>query len=200
MENRYDANGHDHGSGPSRPLPPGRERPVTGDGEDLKVLLGRLNRDATQLMHDEIELAKLELRDVAEAFSSDVQDAGKTLAKDFAKVGMALSLATLAGLALTAGAILAVGQLLGGAFWAGGLIVGAALLLAAGLLGWSAARDLGESESLRLEQGRRALSRDRAVLQDEARLTREFARDGAADFKREVSRDVPGREGSPGQH
>lgn len=188
MANGHDANRYDAGrSGPSHQLPPGQDRPVTGDGVDLKVLLGRLNRDATQLVHDEIELAKLELRDVADAFASDVQSAGKTLAKDFAKIGMALSLATLAGLALTVGAILAVGQLLGGAFWAGGFIVGAVLLIAAGLLGWSAASDLGDSESLRLEHGRRTLSRDRAVLEDEARRTKEFAQEEAADFKREAS-------------
>lgn len=174
--------------GPSPQLRPGREPPVKGgDGVDLKVLLGRLNRDATQFVHDEVELAKLELRDVAEAFAADVQAAGKTLALDMAKLGMALSLATLAGLALTAGAILAVGQLLGGAFWAGGFIVGAVLLIAAGTLGMSAVRDVRESEALRLEQGRRTLERDKDVLQDEARRTGEFAREEAEEVKREVT-------------
>jgi uncharacterized membrane protein YqjE len=156
---------------------------------DLKVLLGRLNRDATQFVHDELELAKLELRDVAEAFAEDVQSAGRTLARDIAMIGVALSLATLAGLALTAGAILAVGQLLGGAFWAGGLIVGAVLLIAAGIMGWSAVKDLGSSDSLRLEHGRTTLREDRDVLRDEARRTKAAAREGAADFKREATRD-----------
>lgn len=183
MGNGYDA----RRSGPSHQLPPGSERPVTGDGTDLRVLLRRLSGDATQLMHDELELAKLELRDVADAFAADLQNAGKTLAKDGAKVGMALSLTTLAGLALTVGAILGVGQLLGGAFWAGALIVGAVLLLAAVVLGRSAAKDLGDSESLRLEHGRRTLQRDTAVLQDEARQTKEFVREEAAEFKREAT-------------
>lgn len=183
-------------TGPERQLRPVTDGHTTGDGADLKVLLGRLNRDATQFVHDELELAKLELRDVAEAFADDVQSAGKTLVRDMAMVGVALSLATLAGLALTAGAILAVGQLLGGAFWAGGLIVGAVLLVAAGILGWSAVKDLGDSDSLRLEHGRRTLERDRDTMQEEARRTKEAAREGASDFKREVKRDVPSERGT----
>lgn len=169
----------------------GAEPRSPGDGADLKVLLRRLNQDASQLMHDELELAKLELRDIADAFTADVEAAGQTLARDLAKIGLALSLATLAGLALTAGAILAVGQLLGGAFWAGGLIVGAVLLMAAGWFGWSAARDMRESEALRLERGRQRLSRDAEVLQDEARRTQRFVREGAAEFKEEAS---PGKQ------
>lgn len=186
---------------PSHQLRTPHNGPTAGDGADLKVLLGRLNRDATQFVHDELELAKLELHDVAEAFASDVQSAGKTLARDMAMIGMALSLATLAGLALTAGAILAVGQLLGGAFWAGGLIVGAVLLIAAGILGWSAAKDMGDSESLRLEHGRRTLQRDKQVMQEEARRTKGTAREGASDFKRQVEKDAPaGRETVAGQN
>ncbi len=176
-------------AGPERQLRPKANGPANQDGADLKVLLGRLNRDATQFVHDELELAKLELRDVTEAFAEDVQSAGKALARDTAMIGVALSLATLAGLALTAGAILAVGQLLGGAFWAGGLIVGAVLLVVAGILGWSAVKHLGDSDSLRLEHGRKTLREDKRVLKDEARRTKEAAREGAADFKREVSRD-----------
>ena len=74
------------------------------DDVGLKTLLGRLNQDASQFVHDELDLAKLELREVAGALSSDVREAGQTLAKDLAKVGVALSLALMAGLALTAGA------------------------------------------------------------------------------------------------
>jgi hypothetical protein len=83
------------------------------DGADLKELLGRLGQDASQLAHDELTLARLELRSIAETLSDDVQRASKTLVKDVAKVGIALTLATLAGLALTAGAVIGVGVLVG---------------------------------------------------------------------------------------
>lgn len=171
-----------------RRLPPAGDRV---DGADLRQLIANLSRDASQLAHDEMTLAKMEIRDVAGAFSEDIQDAGKTLVKDMAKVGVALSLASLAGLALTAGAILAIGQLLGGAFWAGALIVGLVLALVAGVLAMSAARDLQESDELRLEGGRRALERDRAVLKEEARDTADFAREEARDFKRNMKSDRP---------
>lgn len=179
MRDRYGA------TSPRESFDPGHE--PAGDGADMKTLLSRLSRDATQLMHDELDLAKLELRDVADAFTADLRAAGRTLARDVAKVGVALSLATLAGLALTAGAILAVGQLLGGAFWAGGLIVGGVLALAAAAFGVSAARDLQESDALRLEHGRATLDQSRAVMEEEARRTGQFARDEAREFRREAT-------------
>lgn len=175
--------------------------PPPGNGADraeLRTLLSDLSRDASQLAHDELTLAKMEIRDVAEAFSADLQGAGKTLVKDAAKVGVALSLASLAGLALTAGAILAIGQLLGGAFWAGGLIVGLVLALAAGGLAMSAAKDLQESDELRLEGGRRTLERDRAIMKEELQDTADFAKDEARDFKRTMKSDRSGP-ARPGQ-
>ncbi len=162
-------------------------RAPAGDGADLKQLLGRLNRDATQLVHDELELAKLELREVAGTFSAELQDAGRTLAKDLTKLGVALSLGLLAGLALTTGAILGIGVLLGGAFWAGGLIVGAALALAAAIFAGSAARDMRDASELRLERARRNLAHDREVLKEEAERNRDFAAQEASAFKREAS-------------
>ncbi len=171
-----------------------RRLPPSGngsDGLDLRTLIARLGQDASQLAHDELTLAKLEVRDVANAFSADIQDAGRTLVKDVAKVGVALSLGSLAGLALTAGAILAVGQLLGGAFWAGALIVGGVLAIAAGALAMSAARDLQSSDSLRLEHGRDTLEHDSSVLKREARETGEFARDETREVKRKMREDRP---------
>jgi hypothetical protein len=167
------------------------------NGADLKTLLRRLNQDVTQLAHDELELAKLEIREVAEAFSHDLREASATLVKNMAKVGVALTLAMLAGLALTAGAILGVGRLLGGAFWAGGLIVGLLLLAGAAAAGMSAARSLQESDALRMERGRRTLERNRAVLEDEARETKDFVQDEAEAFKRHAT---PPEEPPPSRH
>ena len=147
------------GGGYARRLPPGRGE-WRSTAPDLKTLLSRLGQDVSQLAHDEMTLAKLELRSVAEALSRDVQDATRTMVKDLAKVAVALSLAVLAGLALTAGAILGIGLLVG-AYWAGGLIVGAVYLVAAAAFGMSAARDLRTSEAMRLESARRRAEENR---------------------------------------
>jgi hypothetical protein len=194
MATRYTSNGPgrlDLEDG-SRRLPPGGQPGADRvDGRELRRLIADLSRDASQLAHDELTLAKLEIRDVAEAFSSDIKAASRMLVKDMAKVGVALALASLAGLALTAGAILAIGQLLGGAFWAGGLIVGVVLALAAGGLAMSAASDLQDSDELRLEGGRETLDRNRTVLKEEAKESAEFAKDEAQDFKRTMTSDRP---------
>jgi hypothetical protein len=156
------------------------------DGTDLKTLLKRLNNDATQLAHDEIELAKLEIRQVAQAFSADIHKAGTTLVQNMAKVGAALVMGALAGLALTAGAILGIGLLVG-AYWAGGLIVGGVLLIGAVILAMSAARDLKTSTELRLEHGRETLQENTRVMKQEARDTKEFAQEEAQAFKRHAT-------------
>lgn len=155
----------------------------TSDEAGLKTLLKRLNEDASQFVHDELELAKIEFREVAGALSSDVKEAGATLAKDLGKIGVALSLALMGGLALTAGAVIGIGVLLGGAYWAGGLIVGVVLLIAAAMSAKSAASDAQNSDALRLENTRRTMARDKEVLADEVRETKEFAQRGVRDFK-----------------
>lgn len=157
------------------------------DDAGLKTLLKRLNEDASQFVHDELELAKLEFREVAGALSSDVKEAGATLAKDLAKVGVALSLALMGGLALTAGAVMGIGALLGGAYWAGGLIVGVVLLIAAAMSAKSAASDAQSSDALRLENTRRTFARDKEVLADEMRDTKDFAQREAREFKEHAS-------------
>lgn len=152
------------------------------DDVGLKTLLGRLNQDATQLIHDELDLAKLELRHLAGTVSAEVHDATRTLVKDLMKVGIALTLAALGGLALTAGAIMAIGALLG-AYWAGGLIVGIVLLIAAAVFGKSAASDMKESDALRLERTRGAIAHEKKVASEQVRETRQFVQREARDFK-----------------
>jgi hypothetical protein len=160
---------------------------TTHDEAGLKTLLKRLNEDASQFVHDELELAKLEFREVAGALSGDVREAGQTLARDLAKVGVALSLALMGGLALTAGAVLGIGRLLGDAFWAGGLIVGIVLLVAAALAGRSAAGDVQDSEALRLANTKRTMQRDKQVLADELHETKDFAQREAQEFRDHAS-------------
>jgi len=156
------------------------------DDASLKVLLRRLSSDASQLAHDELELAKMELRDISDALRNDVREAGRTLAKDIAKVGVALTLASLGGLALTAGAILAIGDWLD-SYWAGALIVGVVLLVAALIAGRSAATDARDSHALRLENTRRTLQEDRDLLRDEVQETKDFARREAQELKRHAT-------------
>ena len=177
----------EHGPEPFRREAAGRHNGgYRTEGRELKRLIRTLGEDVSQLAHDEMTLAKLELRNVADTLSNDLKDAGSALAKDMAKIGVALSLATLAGLALTAGAILAVGELLGDAYWAGGLIVGAVLLIAAGIFGASAARDLKERESLRLGHTRARAEEGKDVMAHEAHETKEFAGDEARKARREL--------------
>ncbi|MBW3552694.1 MAG: phage holin family protein [Gemmatimonadetes bacterium] len=166
----------------------------TGYGEhgpELKTLVRNLGQDLSQLAHDELTLAKLELRSVADTLSDDLRNAGRTLVKDLAKVGVALTLGMLAALALTAGAIMAIGALLG-AYWAGGLIVGVVLLIAAAVFGMSAAKDLKTSESLRLEPTRRRAGHNKDVMASEARATKQFARQEGKDFKQHASANRSG--------
>lgn len=165
-------------------------------GPELKTLVRNLGQDLSQLAHDELTLAKLELRSVADTLSSDLQNAGRTLVKDLAKVGVALTLGMLAALALTAGAIMAIGALLG-AYWAGGLIVGVVLLIAAAVFGMSAAKDLKTSDALRLESTRRRAEQNKDVIASEARATKQFARKEGEDFKQHAS---PDRSGTAARH
>jgi hypothetical protein len=169
------------------------------DDADLKELLSRLGQDASQLAHDELTLARLELRSIAEALSDDVQRASRTLVKDLAKLGIALSLATLAGLALTAGLVIGVGLFVG-AYWAGGLIVGGLLLAIAAAFGMSAARDLQTSDALRLEDTRQTAERSKDVLTSEAEETKRFASDEAREFKHRASPPEKSRTGAPRRH
>jgi hypothetical protein len=170
-----------------------------GDGADLKELLSRLGQDASQLAHDEMTLARMELRSIATALSDDLQKASKTLVKDMAKVGIALTLATLAGLALTAGAIIGVGILVG-AYWAGGLIVGGVLLLLATVFGLSAARDLQTSDALRLEETRKTAGHSKDVLAAEAEETKRFASEEASELKYRASSPEKPPPGAPPRH
>jgi hypothetical protein len=171
----------------------------SADGADLRELLSRLGQDASQLAHDEMTLARLELRSITTTLSDDLQKASRTLVKDMAKVGVALTLATLAGLALTAGAIIGVGVLVG-AYWAGGLIVGGVLLLLAAVFGISAARDLQTSDALRLEDTRRSAERSKDVLAAEAEETKRFASEEASELKYRASPPEKPRPGAPQRH
>lgn len=102
----------------------------TAGEPSLGELFGQLSSDAQHLIRKEVELAKAELR-----------EAGTTLAKDGAKIGVAVALALLGAFAATAFAIVALGDLLDN-YWASALIVTVVLLGAAAFLARSAMNDI----------------------------------------------------------
>jgi uncharacterized membrane protein YqjE len=90
--------------------------PIEGSEPSLGDLFRRLTTDTSELVRQEVALAKTELR-----------EAGGTLARDGTRIGIAVGLALAGSLALTAFLIL----LLGGAldnYWLSALIVGVVFL------------------------------------------------------------------------
>jgi uncharacterized membrane protein YqjE len=105
---------------------------VPASEPSLGELFGRLSNDAGRLVHAEVALAKAEMR-----------EAVSRLARDGAKIGMAVGLALVGALSATAFLIIALGALLNN-YWASALIVTVVLLGAAAFLGKSAVNDLKE--------------------------------------------------------
>lgn len=81
----------------------------------LGELLKRLTTDSAELIQQEVELAKTELRETGTAY-----------ARDAAKIGVAAGLAFVGVLALSAFAVIGLGNVLGGRYWLSSLIIGAA--------------------------------------------------------------------------
>jgi membrane protein implicated in regulation of membrane protease activity len=157
----------------------------------LRTLFSRLSSDTTQFIHDEIELGKLELRNVAENLGADLRDAGQALVRDVAKLGVALVLALLAGMTLTVAAALGVSVLVG-AYWAGALIVGVILAVAAAVFARSGASDMKDNDAFRFDNTRRAARRGTRVMADEGERTKEFVSDESTEFKQRVTGPAKG--------
>lgn len=99
--------------------------------ESIGTLLRELAGDTGRLFRQEIELAKLEMRDSV-----------RSAVVDGMKIGVAAGLGVIGVLCLVVALILGLGTALGGAYWAGALISGAFLLLVGGLLTGSAMEGL----------------------------------------------------------
>ena len=135
-----------------------------GTEPPLGDLLKRLTTDAGDLVRAEMSLAKAELR-----------EAGSTLARDGAKVGVAAGLALAGTLALTAFMVVGLGAALDN-YWLGALIVGVVLLAIGAVLVKSAVSDIK----------RRGVMPAQTIdtLREDAR----WAKDEAAAVKRELTR------------
>lgn len=93
------------------------------DEPQLRELLKQLASEGSDLMRNEMALAKLEMRDMA-----------REVALDSAKLAVSIGLALTGALALLAAAVIGLGHLLGGRFGLSALILGAVMLLVGGLL------------------------------------------------------------------
>jgi hypothetical protein len=97
---------------------------ITTDEEpQLRELLKQLASESSDLMRNEMALAKLEVRDMA-----------REVALDSAKLAAAIGLALAGALVLMAAAVIGLGHLLDGRFGLSALIIGALMLLIGGLM------------------------------------------------------------------
>lgn len=124
----------------------------------LGELLRRLSTDTGELVRQEMQLAKAEVRQT-----------GATLARDGARIGVAIGLALAGVLALGAFAILALGAMLDN-YWLAALIVGVVLLAIGGVLGTSAIGDIKQRAGL--PQTADSLREDAAWAKQEARAVK----------------------------
>jgi uncharacterized membrane protein YqjE len=145
-----------------------RDGAVTSGGTapepSLGELLRRLTTDTGELVRQEVSLARAEMREV-----------GGRVARDGAKIGIALGLALAGVLALTAFLVIALGDLVGN-YWLGALIVGLAMLGIGGFMAKSAVDDV-KRRGITPQQTIATLKEDAAWAKDEAReVKRELTR------------------------
>lgn len=125
-------------------------------GLPVGVLVGRLTDQVSTLVRDEMQLARLELRDKAKRAG-----AGAGL------LGAGAAAALLAGGALVAAAILALALVLPG--WAAALIIGGAVALVAGLLALAGRLQVKRATPLTPTEAVDGLARDVKVVKERGR-------------------------------
>ena len=142
------------------------EGALSGTNQESQVrdLLKQLAGDGSDLVRNEIALAKLEMRDMA-----------RELAVDSAKLGTALGLALSGGLVLMAAAVIGLGHLLGGRFGLAALIIGAVMLLVGGILARGGIDGL-RNMPRKPEQTAASLRRDKQWVRHELREFKEEVR------------------------
>ena len=116
--------------GPVRDGVAGAAAGATSGEPSLGELFKRLTTDTSELVRQEISLARAEVRQM-----------GGTIARDGTKLGIAAGLALCGALAITAFLVIAVGDLLNN-YWLGALVVGLVLLAIGGVLARNAVADL----------------------------------------------------------
>jgi uncharacterized membrane protein YqjE len=131
---------------------------VTSDGTEpsLGDLFRRLTTDTSELVRQEVALAKTELR-----------EAGSTLARDGTRIGIAVGLSLLGALSVTAFLVILLGDLLNN-YWLSALIVGLVFLAIGGMLAKNAVNDV-KRRGLAPKQTIGSLREDAAWAKQEAR-------------------------------
>jgi uncharacterized membrane protein YqjE len=132
-------------------------RPTNGE-PSIGELLRRLSDDTSELVRQEMRLARAELRHT-----------GAALARDGARLGVAAALAFTGVLALGAFAVLALGDLFNN-YWLAALLVGVVLLAAGAVLGKNAIGDAKRRAGLPQTTG--SLREDAAWARREAHEVR----------------------------
>lgn len=104
---------------------------VAGAEPSIGDLFRQLSNDTSELVRQEIALAKVEMRET-----------GSKLAQDATRVGIGLGLALAGALALTAFLVAGLGRLLGGHYWLSALIIGVIFVAVGALLAKGAMKDI----------------------------------------------------------
>jgi len=140
-----------------RIVPRGTDAP--GGEPSLGELLRRLTTDTGELVRQEVQLAKAEMRQV-----------GSTLAQDGTKIGIALVLALAGVLALTSFLIIVLGDLFDN-YWLAALLVGVVFVAIGGVLARNAVSDV-KRRGLKPEQTLGSLREDAAWAKQEVRAVK----------------------------
>jgi hypothetical protein len=133
------------------------------DEPQMRDLLKQLAGEGTDLVRNEISLAKLEMREMA-----------RDVALDSAKLAAALGLALIGGLALIAAAIIGLGNLLDGRYALSALIIGVIVVAIGGVL--ASAGIKGLKNVPQPDATKRSLQRDKEWASREAREFKEGIR------------------------
>ncbi len=141
-----------------------RAHPVPGAEPSLGELFRQLTNETGQLIRQEVNLAKVELKQT-----------GATVARDGAKIGIAAGLALAGVLALTAFLVIGLGDAFNN-YWLSALIVAIAFLAVGGVMARNAMADIKRRGVAPRETA--------ATLRDDAR----WAKEEAKEFKREITR------------
>ena len=130
--------------------------PVEGAEPSIGELLKRVTTDTTELMRQEVALAKAEMRQSL-----------ATLAQDATKAGIGLGLALVGVLALAAFLIVGLGNLLDDRYWLAALIIGVVFLAIGMVLARNALADI-KRRGLVPDQTAESLRQDAAWAKREA--------------------------------
>lgn len=124
----------------------GVQRMPVDPNSGIPDLISRLGDDSKRLMRDEVQLAKLELRDSL-----------KRSTRGAMWLGVAFGIGVVALVALTLLVTTLIGRLAAGHMWLGALVTGALELIVAGVMIRRGVATLGEP-SYSLEQTRKSIS------------------------------------------